>query len=137
MLRASGVVQETHLLCAEHAGRRIGWLFTSQSILSGAYGFTLERPGPTVALYRRAIPILGSLMATAVLVGVVASALATYFTWLDFETDHRGAHWGVRTPITILGLIPDFILPMMFALGLAHPYLMQQWVSGRGYPADP
>ena len=96
--------------------RRMGWLLTSQTILLGAYGLTLDKTGATADLYRRAIPTLGLWSAIAVLLGVTASALAKFFTFWDFRRDHPSAQWGVRTCITILGLVPDFSLPTIFVL---------------------
>src|SRR5205809_5789770 len=99
----------------ELIGRRIGWLLTSQSILFTAYGLTLDKQGHAADLYRLWIPRLGPLLAFAVLCGVIAAALAKYRTWRDFQKDNPSAFWGVRTYITIIGLIPDFALPLIFA----------------------
>jgi hypothetical protein len=97
-------------------GRRVGWLLTSQTILLTAYGFTLEKSGPAADLYRRGLPWVGVLLALAVLCGVVAAALAKYHTWQDFRTDNPSARWGVRTYVTVIGLVPDFTLPTIFAV---------------------
>lgn len=98
----------------ELIGRRIGWLLTSQSILLAAYGLAIDKAGHAADLYRLWIPRVGPLLALAVLFGVIAAALAKYCTYRDFQEDNPSANWGVRTYITVLGLVPDFALPIIF-----------------------
>ncbi len=101
----------------ELIGRRIGWLLTSQTILLAAYGLTLDKgkEGRATETYRFWIPRIGLLVALVVLFGVVAAALAKYGTWRDFKKEHHCAEWGVRTYSTLIGLVPDFGLPIIFA----------------------
>jgi len=101
----------------ELIGRRIGWLLASQTILLTAYGLTLDKgkDGPATETYRFWIPRIGLLVALVVLFGVVAAALAKYQTWRDFREENSCAEWGVRTYITLIGLVPDFGLPITFA----------------------
>jgi hypothetical protein len=105
--------------------RRIGWLLTSQSILLTAYALALDKPG-SADLFRLWVPRVGLLLALAVLCGVIAAALAKYHTWRDFQKKELSAQWGVRTYVTVIGLIPDFTLPVIFAC----VWLVLIWKSG-------
>ena len=98
----------------ELIGRRIGWLLTSQTILLAAYGFSLgkEMPQAAAPFFQRLIPIVGLSVSVTVLFGVFAGVLAKYHTWKDFEQ----TEWGIRTHVTYIGLVPDFALPVIFAL---------------------
>jgi hypothetical protein len=102
----------------ELIGRQIGWLLTSQTILLTAYGFVISNPNPATAEFKGIIPIVATVVSVAVLFGVVAAFLAKLRTWQDFKA-HSGntkEPFGVRTHITYIGLVPDFALPLVFAI---------------------
>ncbi len=102
----------------ELIGRQIGWLLTSQTILLTAYGFVLSNPNPATKGFKDFLPIVATLLAVAVLFGVMAAFLAKLRTWQDFKvaSGNTNEPFGVRTHITYLGLIPDFALPLVFAI---------------------
>ena len=102
----------------ELIGRQIGWLLTSQTILLTAYGYIISNPNPATDGYKGIIPIVATLLAVAVLFGVVAAFLAKLRSWQDFKVESGNTQepFGVRTYITYIGLVPDFALPLVFAI---------------------
>lgn len=104
----------------ELIGRRIGWLLTSQGLLLAAYGVTLDNCSAAALELQWWIKMVGFLVSIAVLFGVVAGVLAKWQTYQDFRGPQRPPGgwppWGVSTPATWIGLIPDFALPVIFAV---------------------
>jgi hypothetical protein len=76
----------------------------------------LDKTSSVADLYRLWIPRVGPLLALAVFFGVIGAVLAKYRIWRDFLTVDSKAHWGIRTYITVIGLIPDLAMPVIFAL---------------------
>lgn len=99
-------------------GRQIGWLLTSQTFLLTAYGFVISQSTPAIQRFKDFLPIIATLVAVVVLFGVTASFLAKLRTWQDFKLASGNIQepFGVRTYITYLGLVPDFALPIVFAI---------------------
>ena len=102
----------------ELIGRQIGWLLTSQAFLFAAYGFVIDHSTPATQKLKDFLPIIATLVALAALFGVTASFLAKLRTWQDFKvaSGNTTEPFGVRTHITYLGLLPDFAIPLMFAV---------------------
>jgi hypothetical protein len=102
----------------ELINRRLTWLLSSQSILFAAYGVALRTGGPgtsaseIVDLFLRVTAITGTVIAILILIGVVAGILAKRTVWKD----SKEKQFGVRTWITYLGLVPDVLLPIVFAV---------------------
>jgi hypothetical protein len=94
--------------------RRIGWLLASQSLLLTGYALALGKSDDAAQSYRHWVSFIGPLLAIAVWCGVLAAILAKYRTWRDYQKGDPTATWGVRTSITLLGLVPDFFLPLIF-----------------------
>ena len=93
--------------------RRLGWLLTSESILFAAFAIALERD----KLLLKVIAIGGLIISVAILIGVVASQSAKFLTWQDFKKSHGGdsEEFWVRTWITWMAFVPEWVLPMVFA----------------------
>ena len=99
----------------ELINRRVTWLLTSQTILFAAYGVALANPGH--GLFLTTVALTGGLIAILVLFGVVAAFAAKYCTWTDFKNSGNAAEqFWVRTWITYIGFIPEFALPLVFAV---------------------
>lgn len=102
----------------ELINRRLTWLLSSQSILFAAYGVALfaTEPGTSQAaaadLFLRVTAITGTVIAILILIGIVAGILAKRTVWKD----SKEKQFGVRTWITYLGLVPDILLPLVFAV---------------------
>jgi hypothetical protein len=102
----------------ELINRRLTWLLSSQSILFAAYGVAVRtvEPGISVSeiadIFLRVTAITGTVIAILILIGVVAGILAKRTVWKD----SKEKQFGVRTWITYLALVPDILLPVVFAL---------------------
>lgn len=98
----------------ELINRRVTWLLTSQSILFAAYGIALNA---NASSFLGVVAFTGAMTAVFVLVGILASFAAKFCTWKDFQNsgNQKEPFW-VRTPITYLGFVPDFMLPILFAI---------------------
>jgi hypothetical protein len=93
--------------------RRLTWLLSSQSILFAAYGIALGTAESGAAnLFLTVTAMSGTVIASLILIGVVAGILAKVAVWQD----SKEKQFGVRTWTTWLGLLPDFALPIVFAL---------------------
>ena len=119
----------------ELISRRVGWLLTSQGLLFAAYGVTLGKQEPAALQFRMTLPVLGTALALAVLCGVLASFFAKLRTWQDFRrSGHPNEPFWVRTWITYLGFVPDFVLPLAFA---AAWLVVLAWFVDPALPATP
>jgi hypothetical protein len=114
-------------LAFEHEliNRRLTWLLTSQALLFAAYGFALkgdETEGK--ALFLKAVPTSGAIIASLILVGVVAGLLAKTFVWIDYRAQEDGTRepFGVRTWITVVAFLPDVLLPIVFVVAWKSLY---------------
>jgi len=97
----------------ELINRRLTWLLSSQTILFAAYGVALGTAQPGKAeIFLKVTAISGAAIACLILIGVIAGILAKRTVWKDSHTEQ----FGVRTPITYLALIPDTLLPVVFAI---------------------
>jgi hypothetical protein len=63
-------------------------------------------------LFLRVTAITGTVIALLILIGVIAGILAKRTVWKD----SKEKQFGVRTWITYLGLVPDVLLPIVFAV---------------------
>jgi hypothetical protein len=114
--------------------RKTTWLLTTQAILFAAYGVTFDS-GITVdqdpSDFRTAVSRAGLAIAVIVLIGVVALINSKRIAWRRYRSyfaspdhpnavplpkprDSRGLQWGVWTPNTIVALLPDVMLPIVF-----------------------
>ena len=98
----------------ELLNRRVTWLLTSQTILFAAYGLA-DKDDPKIYKFVETIPCIGLILSIAIFVGIIASIAAKTTIWLDHKDEYP--EFGVRTWITIMGLTPDFFLPILFSFG--------------------
>ena len=100
--------------------RRISWLLTSQSILYAAYGLAGKAESKLPDLFFNVVAFSGLAVSSLVLVGVIAAALAKWFVWrkyIDESGDINEPWGGIKTWTTVMGLFPDFFLPLVFIGG--------------------
>ena len=99
----------------ELINRRVTWLLTSQTILFAAYGVALGNSDQ--GLFLRTVAVTGAVIAILVFFGIVAAFAAKYCTWQDFKNSGNVTEqFWVRTWITYIGFIPEFTLPLVFAI---------------------
>jgi hypothetical protein len=112
--------------------RKTTWGLTCQSILFAAYGVTLtggQPPKGIVAIsneFRRVVIFSGLLIASVTLVAVLATINSKRMSWRQygsFYDEHpllqeplvrKPLQWGVRTPNTIVTMIAEAFLPLIF-----------------------
>lgn len=112
--------------------RKTTWGLTCQSILFAAYGVTLtgdKIPKDIVAIsneFRRVVIFAGLLIASVTLVAVLATINSKRMSWWQyrrFYDEHpllqeplvmKPLQWGVRTPNTIVTMIAEAFLPLIF-----------------------
>jgi hypothetical protein len=105
----------------ELINRRLTWLLSSQTILFAAYGVALGTAKPEGArFFLKTTAISGTVIACLIWIGVIAGILAKRTVWKD----SRKEQFGVRTWITYLALLPDTLLPVVFAM--AWLYILRQ-----------
>jgi hypothetical protein len=95
---------------------RITWLLVSQGLLFSAYSSSFQSLKEATGL-RGVLPVLGILLAVLAAVGIVASMAAKFCTWQDLKGCKRYADepFWVRTWITWLAAIAEFLIPVAFA----------------------
>jgi hypothetical protein len=105
--------------------RKTTWSLTAQTILLTAYGLTFTADIPNKV--RLAIASLGLAVATSILVGILALIRSKYLSFKMYQKFYRKTcmyqlpqplkrlDWGVRTSNTWLTLVPDMLLPVIFA----------------------
>ena len=118
----------------ELINRRVTWLLTSQTILFAAYGIGASKGIVISQQFLCVVSACGLLSSFLLFLGIVAGALAKWRSWKDYldllqnlnnevygskisvpkEHDKLRKNWGVRTEITILALVPDLFLPLIF-----------------------
>jgi len=111
----------------ELINRKTTWSLSAQVILFAAYGVALNgaAEGET---FRQVVASAGVAVAIVTLIGVVAvirSKLISWQMYRDFYLDHEGhlpqpitepaLPWGVNTGNTLVTLLPDVALPLIFA----------------------
>jgi hypothetical protein len=97
----------------ELINRRITWLLSSQTILFAAYGVALGTAQAGMAeTFLKVTALSGIVIAGLIFIGVVAGILAKRTVWKD----SRKKQFGIRTWITYVALIPDILLPVVFAV---------------------
>ena len=120
--------------------RKETWLLTSQTILFAALGLTLQAKTPAVKLIL-VIAGVGLFLCVAITLGLVGNVSAKRCLYSDYKhfvnsTDSASTkipkipsstktpwgkreagevEFGVRTPLTVLGIITDFLIPLAFA----------------------
>jgi hypothetical protein len=112
----------------ELINRKITWLLTSQTILFAALGLTLRTPTLT---FVQVIAVVGLVIGIIVGAGLAGNFRAKWLVYSDFKAFNeelpgepqprwgvrRGTNrveWGVRTPVTVWGMIVDLLIPIMF-----------------------
>jgi hypothetical protein len=108
------------------------WSLTGQTILFAAYGLSLRSDFVDESNeFRKVIAISGFAISVVIFVGVLALINSKRILWLDYRhlyshlakevrlprpADERPHQWGVRTVNTLFTLLPDVLLPVIFAL---------------------
>jgi hypothetical protein len=115
----------------ELINRRVTWLLTSQTILLSAFGLVLKtenatQPTGEVPDFLKVMAIAGAVITSLILVGIVAGVVAKYSVWKDYQVHDPNAEWGARTWVTVVALLPDITLPIVFIVA---------WVWGYQYYA--
>lgn len=103
----------------ELINRRLTWLLTSQSLLFAAYGLVFASnkfEGQDLTKLTHIIALVGSVIAGIILLGIVAAIIASCYLWLDVQRTNPGERLGVRGFTTLLGWIPDLLLPLVFII---------------------
>ena len=112
--------------------RKTTWELTCQSILFAAYGVTLTGDKASKGIvatsneFRRVVIFAGLLIASVTLVAVLATINSKRLSWRQygkFYDDNpslqeplvrKPLQWGVRTPNTIVTMIAEAFLPLIF-----------------------
>ena len=96
----------------ELINRRVTWLLTSQSILFAAYGVALKPP--RALFFLQVVALTGATTAIIILVGILTSYIAKYYTWQDFRNSgNANEPFWVRTRLTYIGAIPECAMPIL------------------------
>ena len=93
---------------------RITWLLVSQSLLFNAYAEAISKDSATVLL--GTIAVVGIFVSALVMFGIGAAIAAKVYAWTDLKrhSEYAGQPLGVRTPITIIGFVPELMMPIAF-----------------------
>ncbi|HYF32582.1 MAG TPA: hypothetical protein VD993_15765 [Chitinophagaceae bacterium] len=109
----------------ELINRKLTWLLTSQSILFAAVAFAMEKiaHADTRIIFVLVVSYLGVSISTLIFIGVLMCICAKYLSyrderrkWKQTKNNDTSVRWGVRTPITVVGLIPDIFMPVAFMM---------------------
>jgi hypothetical protein len=116
----------------ELINRKTTWLLATQTLLFAAYGVTFASAsvGARIDEFRLVIAYSGLSIALIVLVGVIALIRSKFRSWkayrafyLDSKTvapprplDTGPLEWGVLTRNTLVTLLPDVLLPLVFVV---------------------
>src|SRR5947207_736550 len=109
--------------------RKETWLLTSQTILFAALGLTLQAP---TGILIQVIAWVGLALCVAIFIGLIGNILAKWFLYSDYKNAGRSAdgakektrwgtrgtsevEFGVRTHLTMLGILTDILIPAAFA----------------------
>jgi hypothetical protein len=106
--------------------RKTTWWLTTQSILFAAYGLTVNDG----ATFRRVIAYVGVATAIVTLFGVLFIIVSKFLSWRRYSKFYRTSPmyspprplhekplaWGVHSFNTVLTLVPDILLPLIFAV---------------------
>jgi hypothetical protein len=111
--------------------RQATWSLTGQTILFAAYGLSLTSDSVDKGNeLRNVIAFSGFAIAVVVLIGILALINSKRILWRDYEclyldstkevrlprpANERKHQWGVRTCNTLVTLLPDVSLPLIFA----------------------
>lgn len=107
--------------------RKTTWWLTTQTILFAAYGVTLSNKSTADAIeFRKIVACVGFAAAIVTLFGVLAVIKSKFLSWLEYEKFYRQSTWrlprpldklawGVDTDNTLRTLVPDVLLPYIFA----------------------
>ena len=114
----------------ELINRKTTWGLTTQAILFAAYGVTLDsRIWDEGISFREIVAWSGLAVAIAMFFGVIFVVRSKRLSWKEYANfyyaakDHfppqplrkRPLQWGVDTGNTWLSLLPDILLPVIFA----------------------
>jgi hypothetical protein len=114
--------------------RKTTWLLGTQAILFAAYGVALDATATADDLrdFQTVVSRTGLAIAAIMLVGVAAVINSKRLAWRKYRAyfekprgqgvpmpeprDGRALQWGVRTWNTVVSLLPDIALPVVFIL---------------------
>ena len=114
----------------ELINRKTTWWLTAQTILFAAYGVTLRRDiADGGDEFRTIVASAGLAVAIVTLGGVSTVIRSKYLSWRSYAAFYRDSkvhrlpephygkplQWGVETRNTWLTLLPDVLLPLIFA----------------------
>lgn len=106
----------------ELLNRRVTWLLTSQTILFAAYGLSISEKSDG-KVFREVIPIVGIVLSSIILIGIIAAFIAKIVAWRDFRSSdekYKKEPLGIKTWITVMGYIPDFFIPIIFTVAWSY-----------------
>jgi hypothetical protein len=122
-------VKYQHALEFEHEliNRRIGWLFTSQTLLLSVYGIVLTlKPDAgngkyenIQALFVKTLPGIAISICSFIFIAIIAAFCAKYYSREAYrktleEQERKKVQLGVKNWITFIGFVPEFSLPLIF-----------------------
>jgi hypothetical protein len=109
----------------ELINRRLTWLLTSQTILFAAAGLALGEKSDKLKVepFIKVVAISGAVIASLILVGIVAAILAKIPVWNDYRSQEgrKNEPFGARTEITFVAFLPDIF------------YQLFSWSHGGGF----
>ena len=108
------------------------WMLTTQALLFAAYGVTFDTAGTDaeIAVFRYVVALSGLALGAVTLIGVLALIYSKFRSWRTYRAyyirpktlkppeplrDTR-LEWGVYTPNTLVTLVPDVLIPVVFIL---------------------
>jgi hypothetical protein len=108
--------------------RKTTWSLTGQTILFAAYGVTLRSDvADNGKHFREVVAYSGLLVAAATFVGLVFIIISKYLSWRQYRRfytskelplprplNEKPHKWGVNTLSTIVTLVPEIGLPIVF-----------------------
>jgi hypothetical protein len=112
--------------------RKTSWWLTSQTILFAAYGVTLRSDvvdENKASEFREVVALSGLTVAVVTFVGILALIISKYLHWRRYRKfysrsklrlpgpqEGKPLPWGVETTSNVVTLVPDFCLPLIFAV---------------------
>ncbi len=124
----------------ELINRKTSWWLTSQTILFAAYGVTLSSNGAdeSIGEFRKVVAAAGLLVAAATLLGILGLIRSKRMSFRDYRAFYdplspksplpgplkgKELQWGVNTHTTWLTLVPDMVLPIIFAVAWLYLFI--------------
>lgn len=112
--------------------RKTTWLLTTQAILFAAYGVTFQSGAAESAAtaekldeFRDVLSFCGVAVAGLLFISVLALLNSKFLSWRRYERfykkpdvrlpePHDRLRWGVCTPNTVVAVLPEVLLPIVF-----------------------